>query len=39
MRAHGIKPVIELDLPGFKGAYFDCRAGGASYIEIGQYRQ
>jgi methylmalonyl-CoA/ethylmalonyl-CoA epimerase len=39
MRAHGIKPVIELDLPGFKGAYFDCRAGGASYIEIGEYRQ
>jgi methylmalonyl-CoA/ethylmalonyl-CoA epimerase len=39
MRANGIKPVIELDLPGFKGAYFDCRAAGASYIEIGEYRQ
>jgi methylmalonyl-CoA/ethylmalonyl-CoA epimerase len=39
MRANGIKPVIELDLPGFKGAYFDCRAAGASYIEVGEYRQ
>jgi methylmalonyl-CoA/ethylmalonyl-CoA epimerase len=39
MRANGIKPVIEMDLPGFKGAYFDCRAAGASYIEIGEYRQ
>jgi 4-hydroxyphenylpyruvate dioxygenase-like putative hemolysin len=39
MRANGIKPVLELDLPGFKGAYFDCRAAGASYIEIGEYRQ
>jgi len=39
MRANGIKPVIEMDLPAFKGAYFDCRAAGASYIEIGEYRQ
>lgn len=39
MRANGIKPVIEMDLPGFKGAYFDCRAAGASYIEIDEYRQ
>jgi methylmalonyl-CoA/ethylmalonyl-CoA epimerase len=39
MRANGINPVIELDLPAFKGAYFDCRAAGASYIEIGEYRQ
>ena len=38
MRAHGIEPVLELDLPMFKGAYFDCRAAGASYIEVGQYR-
>jgi methylmalonyl-CoA/ethylmalonyl-CoA epimerase len=36
---NGIKPVIELDLPGFKGAYFDCRAGGASYIEVAEYRE
>jgi methylmalonyl-CoA/ethylmalonyl-CoA epimerase len=39
LRANGIKPVVELDLPGFKGAYFDCRAGGASYIEVAEYRQ
>ncbi len=39
MRTHGIRPVLELDLPGFKGAYFDCRAAGASYVEIGEYRQ
>jgi methylmalonyl-CoA/ethylmalonyl-CoA epimerase len=38
IRTHGIRPVLELDLPGFKGAYFDCRAAGASYIEIGEYR-
>jgi len=39
MRVNGIRPVIELDLPNFKGAYFDCRAAGASYIEIAEYRQ
>jgi methylmalonyl-CoA/ethylmalonyl-CoA epimerase len=38
MRANGIKPVLELDVPAFRGAYFDCRAAGASYIEVGQYR-
>ncbi len=39
MRANGIEPALEMDLPGFKGAYFDCRAAGASYIEIAEYRQ
>ena len=39
LRTNGIKPVIELDLPGFKGAYFDCRAAGASYIEVAEYRE
>ncbi len=34
-----LNPVLELDLPGFKGAYFDCRAAGASYIEIAEYRR
>ncbi|MGO9057194.1 MAG: VOC family protein [Candidatus Binataceae bacterium] len=38
LRANGIKPVIELELPSFKGAYFDCRTGGASYIEVAEYR-
>jgi methylmalonyl-CoA/ethylmalonyl-CoA epimerase len=38
LRSNGIKPVIELDLPGFKGAYFDCRAAGASYVEVAEYR-
>jgi methylmalonyl-CoA/ethylmalonyl-CoA epimerase len=39
MRANGLKPVLELDLPIFKGAYFDCRSAGASYIQVGEYRE
>src|SRR5579883_2607932 len=38
MRECGISPGLEMDLPAFKGAYFDCRSAGASYIEIAQYR-
>jgi catechol 2,3-dioxygenase-like lactoylglutathione lyase family enzyme len=37
--AGGGKPIIEIDQEGFKGTYFDCRAAGASYIEIAQYSQ
>ncbi|HEV3114447.1 MAG TPA: VOC family protein [Candidatus Binataceae bacterium] len=37
MRASGAKPLIEFRGHGIRACYFDCRAAGASIVEIGYF--
>lgn len=37
MRASGAKPLIEFRGNGIRACYFDCRAAGASLVEIGYF--